>query len=149
MEIKLKNYLINTLNNGNKIYFVPMEERVYKEFIRDITSLSDQHSVNKFIDKYGFKHSQVILDGETYINGSDNKLLEQIAPVFERILPYPKTVHNPINNHIEKSYKCFCCDTLNIEDVVEHKTFLSSWNCLMISLGEPQYGIVVEFKKEK
>lgn len=149
MEIKLKNYLINTLNNGNKIYFVPMEERVYKEFIRDITSLSDQHSVNKFIDKYGFKHSQVILDGETYINGSDNKLLEQISPVFERILPYPKTVHNPINNHIEKSYKCFCCDTLNIEDVVEHKTFLSSWNCLMISLGEPQYGIVVEFKKEK
>ena len=69
MEIKIKNYLINTLDNGNKIYLCPMDEETYTRLMNDFSRLSDQSSINRFVDKYGFKHTQIILDGDIfYIN---------------------------------------------------------------------------------
>lgn len=35
MEIKIKNYLINTLDNGNKIYLCPMDEESYTRLMND------------------------------------------------------------------------------------------------------------------
>ena len=140
MEIKIKNYLINTLDNGNKIYLCPMDEEGYTRLMNDFSRLSDQSSINRFVDKYGFKHTQIILDGDTYISANDKKTLEAINSILSRILPHPK---------IERSYKCFCAKPLNLTDMTEHKTPLESWNCLMIRIGEPQYAIVVEEKVKK
>lgn len=98
------------------------------------------------MDKYGFKHTQIILDGDTYISANDKETLEAINPILSRILPHPKTIKNPLNNKIERSYKCFCAKPFNLTDMTEHKTPLESWNCLMIRIGEPQYAIVVEEK---
>ena len=53
MEIKIKNYLINTLDNGNKIYLCPMDEETYTRLMNDFSRLSDQSSINRFVDKYG------------------------------------------------------------------------------------------------
>lgn len=149
MEIKLKHYLINTLANGNKVYLCPMDKDEYDSLIRDYSRLSDQTSINKFVDKYGFKHTQIILDGDTYVSPNDKETLEAINPILARILPHPKTIKNPLNNKIERSYKCFCAKTLNLEDMTEHRTPLESWNCLMIRIGEPQYAIIVEEKVKK
>lgn len=107
MEIKIKNYLINTLDNGNKIYLCPMDEETYTRLMNDFSRLSDQSSINRFVDKYGFKHTQIILDGDTYISANDKETLEAINPILSRILPHPKTIKNPLNNKIERSYKCF------------------------------------------
>ena len=76
MEIKIKNYLINTLDNGNKIYLCPMDEETYTRLMNDFSRLSDQSSINRFVDKYGFKHTQIILDGDTYISANDKETLE-------------------------------------------------------------------------
>lgn len=149
MEIKIKNYLINILDNGNKIYLCPMDEETYTRLMNDFSRLSDQSSINRFVDKYGFKHTQIILDGDTYISSNDKETLEAINPILSRILPHPKTIKNPLNNKIERSYKCFCAEPLNLTDMTEHKTPLESWNCLMIRIGEPQYAIVVEEKIKK
>lgn len=149
MEIKLKHYLINILANGNKVYLCPMDKDEYDSLIRDYSRLSDQTSINKFVDKYGFKHTQIILDGDTYVSPNDKETLEAINPILARILPHPKTIKNPLNNKIERSYKCFCAKPLNLEDMTEHRTPLESWNCLMIRIGEPQYAIVVEEKVKK
>lgn len=149
MEIKIKNYLINTLDNGNKIYLCPMDEESYTRLMNDFSRLSDQSSINRFVDKYGFKHTQIILDGDTYISANDKETLEAINPILSRILPHPKTIKNPLNNKIERSYKCFCAKPLNLTDMTEHKTPLESWNCLMIRIGEPQCAIVVEEKVKK
>lgn len=149
MEIKLKHYLINILANGNKVYLCPMDKDKYDSLIRDYSRLSDQTSINKFVDKYGFKHTQIILDGDTYVSPNDKETLEAINPILARILPHPKTIKNPLNNKIERSYKCFCAKPLNLEDMTEHRTPLESWNCLMIRIGEPQYAIVVEEKVKK
>lgn len=149
MEIKLKNYLINILANGNKVYLCPMDKDGYESLIRDYSRLSDQTSINKFVDKYGFKHTQIILDGDTYVSPNDKETLEAINPILARILPHPKTIKNPLNNRIERSYKCFCAKPLNLEDMTEHRTPLESWNCLMIRIGEPQYAIVIEEKVKK
>lgn len=149
MEIKLKHYKINTLADGSDIYLIPLDEKEYNSLMKDFNSLSDTYSINKFVDKYGFKHTQMILDGETYINASDKETLEMVNPILSRILPHPKTIKNPINNHIEKSYKCYCAKPINLEDMTEHKTPLESWNCLMIRIGEPQYAVVIEDKKKK
>lgn len=149
MEIKIKHYLINILDNGNKIYLCPMNEEGYTRLMNDFSRLSDQSSINRFVDKYGFKHTQIILDGDTYINANDKETLESINPILSRILPHPKTIKNPFNNKIERSYKCFCAKLLNLTNMTEHKTPLESWNCLMIRIGEPQYAIVVEEKIKK
>ena len=53
MEIKIKNYLINTLDNGDKIYLCPMDEESYTRLMNDFSRLSDQSSINRFVDKYG------------------------------------------------------------------------------------------------
>lgn len=42
------------------------------------------------MDKYGFKHTQIILDGDTYISANDKETLEAINPILSRILPHPK-----------------------------------------------------------
>lgn len=146
MEIKLKNYLINTLDNGNKIYLIPMLKSVYEEFVHDYTALHDQVSFNKFANKYGFEHKQVLLDGTTYINVHDKEEVESVRPILNRILPRPKMTTNAITEKREPAYKCFCCGLTNIESVLEHKTSIDSWNCLMIRIGEPEYAIVLEIK---
>lgn len=148
MEIKIKNYLINTLNNGNKIYLCPLDKDGYNKLMKDYSNLSDQSSINRFIDKYGFKHTQIILDGDTYIDPNDKETVESVTPILSRILPHPKTIKNPITNTIEQSYKCFCAKPLNLEDVTSHKTPISSWDCLMIRIGEPEYAIVIEEKAQ-
>lgn len=149
MEIKLEHYLINELNDGAKIYIVPMSKRVYEEFSQDYASLSDLSSMNRFADKYGFTYRQVILDGNTYIDVNDPEEVDGVRPILARILPKPKIVENPLTEKREPAYKCFCCDSLNIENVLEHKTPVSSWQCLMLKLGEPEYAIVLEIKPKK
>ena len=149
MEIKLEHILINTLDNGNKIYFIPMSKKVYEEFVHDFSNLSNQVSLNKFANKYGFNCKDVILDGTTYINVSDKEEVESVRPILARILPKPVTVTNPLTEKREVAYRCYCYEGLNIENVLEHKTPIDSWNCLMIHVGEPEFGIVLEIKKEK
>lgn len=145
MEIKIKNYLINTLPKGNKVYICPMTEEEYKAFYKDLSGLSSQANVNRFTDKYGFRHTNVVLDGETYLNLNNKDEIESIRPILKHILPHPKWVkHYLTNNTVTQSYKCFCVETLGLDDVTEHRTEIESWNCLMIRLGEPQYAIVVE-----
>lgn len=148
MEIKLNHLLINTLDNGNEIYLVPMTKEVYEEFAHDYANLRDQVSINKFANKYGFTHRQVILDGNTYIDVNDPDEVESVRPVLARILPKPAIVVNPLVDKREPAYKCFCCDNININTVLEHRTPIESWNCLMIHIGEPEFALVLEIKKE-
>lgn len=149
MNIQLKHFKINTLADGNIIYLIPLNKEKYDEIMKNYAKLSDQHSINKFVEKYGFKHTEMILDGNTYIDSNNKETLEIINPILSHILPHPKTIKNPINNHIERSYKCFCSKPLNLEDLTEHTTPLSSWNCLMIRVGEPEYAIILEEKVKK
>lgn len=149
MEIKLKHYLINTLADGSKIYLCPLDKKDYEAVMTDYANLSDQSSLNRFLYKYGFKHTQIILDGDTYIDTNDKETLESITPILAHILPHPKTIKNPLNNRVERSYKCFCAKPFNLEDMTEHRTPIESWNCLMIRIGEPQYAIVIEEKVKK
>lgn len=148
MEIKLNHLHINTLDNGSEIYVIPMSKEVYEEFAHDFSNLTNQVAINKFANKYGFTYKDVILDGNTYINVNDHDEVESVKPILARILPKPVTVNNPLTEKRELSYKCYCYEGLNIESVVEHKTPIESWNCLMIHIGEPEFALVLEIKKE-
>jgi hypothetical protein len=62
------------------------------------------------------------------------------------IMPEPKTIDNLLSKTIETSYKCWCCEKLNIEQFVGHKHSITSWECLMNSLGNPTYVIISQRK---
>lgn len=51
MEIKIKNYLINTLDNGNKIYLCPMDEETYTRLMNDfLVYLTNQVLIDLWIN---------------------------------------------------------------------------------------------------
>lgn len=149
MGIKLKNHLFNTLKDGTKFYIVPMTKIQYDEFSKDFNNITDTYTTNKFLDKYGFRHTQVILDGEAYINPNDKETLDSINELLARMLPAPIRQTNPDTKIAKVGYKCFCAKPLNIADLVEHATPLESWKCLIIRLGEPEYALVIEEKPIK
>lgn len=147
MKIKLKNYLINTLNDGSKVFVIPMNKDQYQEFSHDFSNLTDQNSMNKFADKYGFTYKDVLLDGNTFINVNDPEEVSAVRPLLALILPKPTPTTNALTDKKEAAYKCFCCKNLNIESVIEHTTPFESWNCLMIRIGEPEFAVVLKIKK--
>lgn len=149
MDIKLKSHVFNTLEDGTKFHIIPLTKKQYDEIIRDYNGVNNSYTSNKFLDKYGFKHTQMILDGESYIDPHDKETLESINDLLARMLPAPTKAINPDTMQTGSSYKCFCAKPLNIPDLISHRTPLDSWKCLMIRLGEPEYAIVIEEKPKK
>lgn len=147
MEIKLPHYLINELPKGSKVYICPLDSRMYNKVMSEFHALQNANSVNKFTDNYGFHPSEIIMDGACYINANDKEELESVNGILARILPAPTYVNNAVTHRNENSYKCFCCQQFDLEDVTEHRTPLESWNCLITYLGDPEYAIVIERKK--
>lgn len=61
----------------------------------------------------------------------------------ENVIPSKVFIRNVITNKTEDVYKCWCCKAKGIEQFVGHKTVLNSWECLLVSLGNPTYVIIV------
>lgn len=62
------------------------------------------------------------------------------------VLPNPRFIHNLVTGIMEDTYHCFCCEKLGVEQFVGHKTALNSWDCLMITLGNPEYCVITQEK---
>lgn len=59
-------------------------------------------------------------------------------------LPKPKFIHNKLSDKMSHSYHCFCCEGLGIEQLISHINPLNSWECLMNTLGNPDYIVIVK-----
>lgn len=62
MEIKIKNYLINTLDNGNKIYLCPMDEETYTRLMNDfLVYLTNQVLIDLWINMVSNIHKLFLM----------------------------------------------------------------------------------------
>lgn len=61
----------------------------------------------------------------------------------ENIIPPKVFIRNTLTNTTEDVYRCWCCKAKGLEQFVGHKTVLNSWECLLVSLGNPTYIIIV------
>lgn len=57
------------------------------------------------------------------------------------LLDKPIFINNIFTGKMENSYKCFCVK--DQPQLTPHATAISSWHCLMTSIGNPEYVIII------
>lgn len=80
---------------------------------------------------------------EIVAHGESKTMDERTA---NAILPEPATIDNLLSKVTETAYKCWCCESLDIQSFVGHRTSLRSWDCLMNAVGNPAYVIITQRK---
>jgi hypothetical protein len=78
---------------------------------------------------------------EIIAHGKANTMDNELAGI---ILPPPKFMHNKLSEKMCNSYHCFACEDLGVEQYITHIEPISSWDCLMDVMGDPDYVVIVK-----
>lgn len=100
--------------------------------------ISDSSEI-KIIERGNFN----IFPNEEIIAYGNTKLSEKTAI---EVLESPKFIINLYSNKTEKTWKCYCCPD-ELFNKIGHRTAINAWDCLMVKLGNPEFGIITKFKK--
>ena len=96
----------------------------------DFSRLSDQSSINRFVDKYGFKHTQIILDGDTYISANDKETLEAMEMTAREFSArtgiYERTLSTIINGNEDITFDIAYKLSLYFDNSVNYWTNLQN-----------------------
>lgn len=102
--------------------------------------ISDPHECSQ-IDKGKISCKQEI------VAYGESKTMDLVTA--EAILPKPKFIKNLLTNTTENSHLCWCCENLGVEQFVGHRTALNSWECLMVTMGNPEYVVITQEIEKK
>lgn len=80
-------------------------------------------------------------DEEIIAHGSTNEITEDLA---QKLLPEPKFINNLLTKSLINSYKCWACDQLGIDQHIAHLSAVDSWQCLLDTMGHPEYIIIIQ-----
>ena len=134
------------IEKGIFIYLLSINKDEYESISNDMDGLKTQADVNRFTEKYKIQAKDIMLYGESNLSKLNKEDKEFIHLELEKIFPPSKSILNPISKKVENSYKCYCCEGLNVDDLTEHKTVNSAWNCLMTKLRKPEYVLIYKEK---
>ena len=60
----------------------------------------------------------------------------------ENVIPKKVYINNLLTGSTENTYRCWCCKVKGLEQFIGHKTVLNSWDCLIVSMGNPEYVVI-------
>jgi hypothetical protein len=86
--------------------------------------------------------AEIVGDGVDIIAYGECRTMD--IKTAKAVLPNSKYIHNLVTGAMEDTFHCFCCENLGVEQFVGHKTPLNSWDCLMTSLGNPEYCVITQ-----
>lgn len=139
MKLNIKDAVVIKHTSISKFGFIPIPDDVIDSFDADIVNVYKcTLTSDEFIEKYGFSPFLSILHGNVR-EVSVNTIHDYID--FESI-----NITTP--NKFKKSWKCFCGERhgLDYKQVLAHACPLESWKCLLIKLGNPNFGVIVNLR---
>jgi hypothetical protein len=76
----------------------------------------------------------------------DTKDIDDVLCTY--LVESPKFINNLLNNKMSDSYKCYACEKLGIAQHIAHISAKSSWQCLMNTIGNPNYVIILKYPRD-
>ena len=128
------NNIVITKERNHKTGVIPVDKDFMEAFELDYTAFyNGKMTLTKFNEKYGFNIFSVLGYGKTD-EGIDSNFTKNL---FD-------SADITVDEKTYKSYKCFCGEPfgLNYKEQVLHGSTVSSWNCLMTKLNNPEYVLV-------
>jgi hypothetical protein len=120
-----------------KIGFLPSTKEYVQQLDEDIESYFDGNiKEDSFKLKYDYPPLSFLMYGST--KEVDSNLLYD----------YIDKCSLEMNEKTVSSYRCFSGEKfgINHKEILAHATPLDSWLCLMSSLNNPEYGIIINMK---
>lgn len=117
------------LDNYNKV-IREFDEHKYILYVSDKTECRNISAGNS-----PSKDHEIIAHGEARTMDND---------LAKLLLPKPIFIHNRLNERMCDSYKCWACEELGTDQYIAHIEAISSWQCLMAVIGNPEWVVVIK-----
>lgn len=78
---------------------------------------------------------------EIIANGETKSMTEYLS---EKLMPVPRFINNLLTKSLINSYKCWACESLGIDQHIAHMSAIDSWQCLIDTIGHPEYVIIIQ-----
>ena len=137
MIINKNDIVILKDNNIETIGFIPVSKEIADELDLATEAYYSGHlKKEEFIEKYGYIPNAFIMYGKT----------EEVTS--DLLLPFMESTKLEVSGRFVNSYKCFCCSKFSLDytKTLLHGSPMDSWRCLMTSLNNPEYGLIVNTK---
>ena len=129
-------------NEDKNLYLIGMNKQEYDIFVNDVKTLNDK----ALYDKYLLYKKSLIIGGKMELNA----VLKKLIPTHTYIRKIKDKKGNITEVENGTAFKCFSKHEGEWKKYTNigfsHDSFSCSFKCLMITLGNPEYGIIYEHK---
>ena len=137
MIINKNDIVILKDNSIETIGFIPVSKEIADELDLATEAYYSGHlKKEEFTEKYGYVPNAFIMYGKT----------EEVTS--DLLLPFMESTKLEVSGRFVNSYKCFCGNKFNLDytKTLLHGSPMDSCRCLMTSLNNPEYGLIVNTK---